>query len=238
MPKGGQGRNPFAGNDSMNSFDEYVMGLVGAGKLSFGQALALRIIKMSVKEYLYFGLGKNGITPEGFLDAYEYLFIGSRQTKTDVRGLATKHQDLHAQRKRLGNLDDKLSNDTDPIRSKTVEPRTFLTHFDLSGLSEKISADTFCSALKKKRRQILGSNRKQVLAYLTQYRDQEWKTLGGCKRGKFRYPRTAIIQALTAPKSPKQVAKLLLFGRKVQKLSKNVSQPARQVGPTYLRYLI
>lgn len=74
MPRGGMSKNPFAGNSSMNNLDDEFMASLFKGELTVDQALALRIIKMSVRDYLYFGLGKNGITPEKFLEAFEYLF--------------------------------------------------------------------------------------------------------------------------------------------------------------------
>jgi hypothetical protein len=80
MSKGGMSCNPFGGNPSLATFDEDVMMALHRHEISIDQALALRIIKMSARDYLYFGLGKNGITPEKFIEAYRYLY---RERKVD-----------------------------------------------------------------------------------------------------------------------------------------------------------
>jgi len=74
MNKGGMSDNAFAGDPSLTMFDEDVMMALHRHEISVDKALALRIVKMSVKDYLYFGLGRNGTTPEKFLEAYQYLF--------------------------------------------------------------------------------------------------------------------------------------------------------------------
>jgi hypothetical protein len=80
MSKGGMSQNPFGGEPSLATYDEDVMMSLHRHEISIDQALALRIIKMSVRDYLYFGLGKNGITPEKFIEAYRYLY---RERKDD-----------------------------------------------------------------------------------------------------------------------------------------------------------
>jgi hypothetical protein len=75
----------FNGLPSLNQFDEEFMISLAKGELTLDQTIALRIIKMSVKEYLFFGLGKNGITPERFLEAYSYLFTDPQSLHKELK---------------------------------------------------------------------------------------------------------------------------------------------------------
>ena len=81
--RGGMGSNPFGGYPSMNELDEDIMSALQRGDISIERALALRIIRLSTKDYLYFGLGSNHITPENFLGAYTYLF-GNMQSSDPI----------------------------------------------------------------------------------------------------------------------------------------------------------
>lgn len=62
------------GDNKLNSLDNDIMFSICKGVMSPLQALKLRVIKISIRDYLYFSLGDNGIKPEDFLDAYQYLF--------------------------------------------------------------------------------------------------------------------------------------------------------------------
>lgn len=94
MPKGGMCHNPYGGNSSLNHLDDEFMEAIFQGRLSPYQALSLRIIKMSVRDYLYFGLGANHITPERFLEAYQYLFQ-MRSTQVQRKEVKEKCFDVH-----------------------------------------------------------------------------------------------------------------------------------------------
>lgn len=177
MPKGGMSKNPFAGNNSLSNLDDEFMASLFKGELSVDGALSLRIIKMSVRDYLFFGLGKNGVTPEKFLEAYHYFY-------------KVKAEFVPAQ-----------------IRAKCFE-----THYDLSGLSQKLPIDSFLKRIQTKRKQILKANEKQVLTYMGKYRAQEWRTLDR-RKGKHALPRVNVIPLLVAPDDVKSFAGLYLFGR-------------------------
>lgn len=66
-------KTKFCGNPGLGPIDDEIMSCISNNQISPYQALSLRIIKMSVKDYLYFGLGANGITAEAFLAAYQYI---------------------------------------------------------------------------------------------------------------------------------------------------------------------
>jgi hypothetical protein len=103
MPKGGMSKNPFAGNNSLSNLDDEFMASLFKGELSVDQTLALRIIKMSVRDYLFFGLGKNGVTPEKFLEAYHYLYkVKAEFVPAHIRAKCFEtHYDLSGLSKKL-----------------------------------------------------------------------------------------------------------------------------------------
>jgi hypothetical protein len=86
----------FAGYPSLGTLDESIMDSLSSGELTVDQAISLRIIKASVRDYLYFGIGPNGITPEGFMDAYEYLYkVRSNTFGEDSEGIKLRCFDVH-----------------------------------------------------------------------------------------------------------------------------------------------
>jgi hypothetical protein len=200
--------NAFAGNTSMNTLDDMFMEALFKGELTVDQTVALRIIKMSVKDYLYFGLGKNGITPERFLDAYEYLF---RCRSNDPRTWGNL-----CSPERYRDVDGTLTVSKGTIQPKEVAWKCFDTHYDTSGLGKNISISNFTARLKKKREMIVNVNIKQVLAYIQVYRREEWTRLPRTqKKGKYAFPRKRVVPTLISPTDSKRLAMLYLYGRNV-----------------------
>src|SRR5271170_1940274 len=103
MPKGGMCKRPFAGNNSLSNLDDDFMASLFKGEISVDGALSLRIIKMSVRDYLFFGLGKNGVTPEKFLEAYHYFYkVKAEFVPTHIRAKCFEtHYDLSGLSKML-----------------------------------------------------------------------------------------------------------------------------------------
>lgn len=70
---------PFGKNlkpgESLSGFKDDVMAALARKEMTPDAALSLQVIGMSVHDYKYFGLGKNGTTPEKFLEAYMFLFL-------------------------------------------------------------------------------------------------------------------------------------------------------------------
>lgn len=204
MPRGGMCKNPFAGNPSMNELDDEWMAALFKGELTVDQTVALRVIKMSVRDYLYFGLGANHITPERFLEAYSYLF--------KVRGQDSKTWGDCTISERFRTLDGVSETRKGTVQSEEVKAKCFDTHYDLSGLSVYLPISGFLRKLKQKREVIIKTNEKQMLAYMDEYRRQEWRTLAR-RKGKLAFARVDVTPLLTAPEDVKAFAMLYLFGR-------------------------
>src|SRR5271157_1607131 len=182
MSRGGMCKNPFAGNNSLNNLDDDFMAALFKGELTVDQTIALRIIKMSVRDYLFFGLGRNGVTPEKFLEAYYYLYA--------VRGTDPRTWGDCSFSDRHREVDGKIVHRKGTLQPKEVQARCFDTHYDLSGLEAKLSMRSFLKKVQQKREAILNANKKQVLAYMDKYRAQEWRRLPkGRRKGKQAFPR-------------------------------------------------
>jgi hypothetical protein len=202
----GMAVNPFGGHPSMNNLDDDFMESLFKGEITVDQTIALRIIKMSVRDYLYFGLGKNGITPEKFLEAYNYLF--------KVRAQDPRTWGDCSIQERYRNVDGVLETHKNTLQTKEVQFKCFDTHYNTSQLAEKIPISNFLARLKKKREVILNVNLKQVLSYMLEYRSQEWRTLPKrSRKGKRSFPRVGVVPILVSPDDCKELARLYLFGR-------------------------
>jgi hypothetical protein len=210
----------------MSSLDDEFMESLFKGELNVDQVIALRIIKMSVRDYLYFGLGKNGITPEKFLDAYFYLFyIRSQDPRTWGDCSVSK---------RYRNLDGLLQADKISLSAQEVQRKCFDTHYDTTTLSKHVPLNKFLKLLKDKREKIVNANLKQIVAYISVFRAAEWNRLPKSKKkGKHSFPRVNIVPTLVAPESGKALAKLYLFGRTAAP-KKNATNP--KFRPTLLKY--
>jgi hypothetical protein len=202
--RGGMCKRPFAGNPSMNELDDEFMAALFKGEATVDQTISLRIIKMSVRDYLYFGLGSNHITPERFLEAYAYLY--------KVRALAPCTWGDHSVAERYRNLDGVIETRRGKILPEEIRAKCFDTHYDLSQLSRLIPISDFLRRLKEKRKGILNANIKQVLTYMDAYRCKEWRSLTR-RKGKYSFPRVRVVHTLTAPISSKELAQLYLYGR-------------------------
>lgn len=204
MSRGGMSSNPFAGNPSMNMLDDDFMASLFKGEISVDQALALRIIKMSVRDYMYFGLGRNGITPEKFLEAFYYLFKVRSTDPTTWGDCSTV--------RRFRNAAGIVQIIEGTLRPEEVVSRCFDSHYDITRLGNNLHYRKFLELLKAKRTSILNANKKQVLTYMDKYRAQEWRQLGW-RKGKHDLPRVNPIPLLVSPENVKDFASLYLFGR-------------------------
>ncbi len=201
--------NPFGGNNSLNNLDDYFMAALFKGELSVDQAIALRIIKMSVRDYLFFGLGKNGITPERFIEAYQYLFKVNSQDPRTWGNYNTKE--------RYKDKDGKFIYRKTNLSYKEVQGKCFDIHYEIVGLDIKLPLDNFRALLKKKRELILNENLKQVIKYMGQYRNEEWCRLPPTRRkGKYTFPRHNVISTLVSPEDCKDLAHLYLYGSSIK----------------------
>ena len=225
--RGGMDSNPFAGNPSMASLDNVFMEAFFTGELTLDQTIALRIIKMSVKDYLYFGLGKNGITPTKYLDAYDYLF---KCRSDDPR--TWFNQDTTQRYRDVGG---KLQTHKSETLPKEISLKCFDTHYNTSRLAESIPLSNFLARLKKKREMIINANIKQVLAHIQSYRNEEWKGLPRTERkGKYSFPRVGVVSTLVSPADSKSLAMLFLYGRTPP--DKKQPQVEKEILPTLLNY--
>ena len=204
----GMSMNPFGGQKSLNNLDDDFMASLFKGELNVEQTIALRIIKMSVRDYLYFGLGRNGVTPEKFLEVYYYLYRARGNDSWTWGDLRTTQ--------RYRGVDGKLVSTTRSLSPKEVLWRCFDTHYSLCALPDALPMKKFLDQIKAKREAILQANEKQVLTYMDKYRAQEWKRLNR-RKGKHAFPRVNPIPLLVAPDDVKAFAQLYLFGRAPKK---------------------
>lgn len=218
----GMSKNPYGGQKSLNNLDDDFMASLFKGELNVEQAIALRIIKMSVRDYLYFGLGRNGVTPEKFLEAYYYLY---RVRGNDFYSWG----DLRTTQRYRG-MDGKLVSTTRSLSPKEVSWRCFDTHYNLCALTDAMPMKKFLEQIKAKREAILQANEKQVLTYMDKYRTQEWKRLTR-RKGKHAFPRVSPIPLLVAPDDVQAFARLYLFGRAPKPASVGKASSGRR--PTY-----
>lgn len=217
MARGGMSKNPFGGNSSMSNLDDEFMASLFKGELTVDQTIALRVIKMSVRDYLFFGLGKNGITPEKFLEAYTYLFY--------TRGQDPRTWGDCSIRERYRNVDGIIESRTGTVLPKEVQAKCFDTHYDISCLSQKMGIERFLKLLKIKREEIVNANLKQIIAYMRVYRAQEWARQPHDRRkGKHAFPRVNVVCTLVSPEVPKDLAHLYLYGRTIKVKERPVIQ--------------
>lgn len=225
MARGGMCKSPFAGNPSMNQLDDEFMAALFKGELSVDQTLALRIIKMSVRDYLYFGLGKNGITPEKFIEAYLYLF--------KVRSQDPMTWGICSVKERFRGEDGATVKRRRDLKQNEIQAKCFDTHYSLSALGDMIPMTSFLAKLKKKRETVVNANLKQITAYMRSYRTEEWKRLPTTKRrGKYSFPGVDPIPVLIAPEDCKALAQLYLFGRRL-KVAKAAVNPVPRKALSY-----
>lgn len=183
------------GSCDLNRFEDEFMTSLHKQAVTIDQAISLRIIKISVYDYLFFGLGNNGITPERFLEAYLYLF--------KVRGQDANTWDVHH-----------ISKSNKVVSPNEIKAKCFDTHYDIAGISKKMEIETFLDKLKARRQKIIHGNLKQITTHLSQYRAQEWKRLPKRRRkGKYSFPRVNVVSTLISPVDGSSLAKLYLFGR-------------------------
>lgn len=201
----GMSKNQFGGQKSLNNLDDDFMASLFKGELNVDQTIALRIIKMSVRDYLFFGLGRNGVTPEKFLEAYYYLY---RVRSTD----SWSWGDTRTTTRYRGDVDGKILSNTRSLSPKEIQWRCFDTHYNLCNLTDFMSMESFLAQVQTKRREILKANEKQVFVYMDTYRANEWRRLGR-KKGKHTFSRDGAIPLLIAPEDVKAFAQLYLFGR-------------------------
>jgi len=209
MPRGGMCKLPFGGNPSMSELDEEFMASLEKGELTVGQTLCLRIIKMSVRDYLYFGLGENHITPERFLEAYAYLFKSRANDPTTwgYRGVKERYR----------NLAGELEKHTSTLTPETIKTKCFDFHYENSGLENNLTLRRFLTGLLQRREAIINENKRAVLQYMVVFRNTEWRKHVGSSRGKHAFPRKNFVHTLVRPDKPKELAKLFLYGRSKRK---------------------
>lgn len=183
--------NTYGDNPSLIKLDDVLMDAISTGKLSPYQALALRIIKASVKEYLFFGLGPNHITPEFFLDAYDYLFkVRSNDSRSWEREFRGKEQE--------------------------AKERCFDVQYNISGLDEYCPMDKFLTSLQARRTSIVSTYYATIVTYLAKVKEQEWKQLNKLEELKITYNISPedTLRILKTPDNPQLLAQVLLYGCK------------------------
>lgn len=211
--------NKALGICNLNKFDDEFMSSIYRGEVTTDQAISIRIIKLSVHDYLFFGLGKNGITPERFLEAYLYLF--------KVRGQDPSTWDVHT-----------IAKSRRVVSPDEIKAKCFDTHYDLSGVSQNMDITIFLNKLVLRRTSIVNDNLKQITTYMSQYRVQEWKRQPEKrKQGKHAFPRVNLISTLTYPNDCQALARLYLFGRSPNLCQNNQAKTTQNHTLNYKRLL-
>jgi len=186
MSKGGMCKRPFGGNPSLNGLDDDIMIALSKGEITADRALSLRIIKMSVRDYLFFGLGKNGITPERFLEAYAYLYLSDPNKPGMSEVTKAKCFETHFMEASLGG---RLSLDT--FRRKLQQRR--------EGILVKNQKQVFAYMDKYRAQEWRRLPKNRV-----------------ARKGKHALPREHVIRTLVDPRDVKAFAGLYLYGRVVE----------------------
>lgn len=185
MSKGGMCKNPFGGCDHKEAVPGKRCPVCGKKKnvrldrldLEQGTTVKgereglvyLQVVTNEMHNYLYFCLGKNGVTPDKFLEAYNYLFV-VRSNKPDTWGerqLKTQRADAKGRQRNV----------VVSLTDEEMKMGCFDVHYDLSGLAEVMHIDRFLLWLQEERAAILRENAPQFLGYLNELRQQELDTV-------------------------------------------------------------
>lgn len=157
-----------------------------------------QVILDAVHQYLFFGLAsKNGTSREEFFYATEYLFkINSVNKKTWplARVIKIKDPEMKGRRK---HRKVKLSDED-------IKLMCFDMHYQMADFKTPI--DVFKKNLLSTRRQILTENKPSVLSYLSSL-----MTKNNYNHG---YSITDVIDILTLPNNPEELAKLVCYVQK------------------------
>ena len=127
------------------------------------------LVRMSVVDavhlYLFGLLGRNGVTPQDFLDAYRYLFVVDEDPETwpDETGRRLTVIDKAHVNGMPGKV---LSERHVRLTDSEIESMTFPAHFRMAGFSRFMAIARFRRMLMVKRRRIVQDNRPQILSCL------------------------------------------------------------------------
>lgn len=203
MSRGGMSRNPFGGRRSLARLD--LLDSLTLNNSCGEKLLYLSIIQDAAQHYLFFGLGKNGTTPEGFVEACNYFFkVRATDTKT-----------WHPNRYRVQNLkkNGKKKTKIVTLTENQLKLCCFDIHFVNSGLEKYISIERFIRWLKCERQKILSDNLDQVQAFIDKTMEKEARGVKIGSQLPLKVTTTNIVEILTCPESTEQVAKLLLLSK-------------------------
>ena len=211
MSRGGSTKNPFGGRQSLATLD--LLSNISLGVDTTPEKLIyLSVIQDAVQQYLFFGLGKNGTTPDLFFESFNYLF--------KVR--STNQLTWYPNKYRLQTIVNGNFEYTKVTRLSDRELRNccFDMQYQHSGLSKYMSIEKFLARLKTERLHILTNNYDQVEEVVNSIRAVDIKELDVGTQLSLSVLSLDIISILTYPESPQQLARLLYVPGRAKELSK------------------
>lgn len=203
-------KNPFGGRDSLNRLDL----MVDLKNSSPSQIMALRVILASVRSYLFYALGANGMDADEFYISVQYLFY-VRSDKPETWG------SREVTRTYVGN-DGKVCSRTFLLTDKEMQSMCFDYHYDVAGLKNCWPMSKFLKELQEERKNILAANTKQVERYIADERQKEWKELGDRQIPPLKIFSWNTMQTLLKPSSGFELAELLYYSREMRAPYKGV----------------
>lgn len=187
-------RNPFGGYGRLDKVE--VTRLAGGSCEPMALVMRATILE-AVGQYLFFGLGRNGTTPDEFVWAHEYLFaIRADQPETWRPAREMKLAYLGPE---TGRVRRTLQLNDDELRSMTL-----CRQYELAGLDRAMDIGRFRRLLSERRRDIVTANRSQINRYLGALRESA--------RSRSEFATTApgdLVETLVSPSDLGALAGLL-----------------------------
>jgi hypothetical protein len=212
--------NPFGGKQSLSRLD--LLDKIDTNQVCGEKLLFLSVIRDAVQQYLFFGLGKNGTTAEGFVESCNYFF---KVRSNDQSTWYTNKYRLQI----LDGCESKREVKVMKLSDTHLRMCCFDTHFQHSGLEKFISMDRFLKHLKYERQTILLTNFSQVEKFINDSTETEVKRVEVGTQLPLKVTTMNIVGILTCPDGLGQIAKLLLLSKHLQpprriRASKNKSK--------------
>lgn len=162
--KGGMCANPFGGRGRLDKLD--ISALAGGADHGL-EVLARTVITGAVTEYLFFGLGRNGMVAQEFIHAYDYLFA----VRADQPETWSHARELVVQDDRKGGNQRRRAQKVLTLSDDELRGLTFCHWYELAGLHRAMPIAKFRRLLMAERRSIVTDNLGQIEMYLRSLRD-------------------------------------------------------------------
>lgn len=204
MPKGGMGANPVGtGNERIDRID---FSAFCSGSDSPLKMLFLNVIADAANNYLYYGLAKNGTTPEEFWYATEYFMtVRSYKPATWRHARFMKKTIIDPETGKRQSIKYQLSDNE--LKLACFDRHLEIAELDKHGFTD----EKFSSWIKVRRDQIVEENLAQVEAYIDLVQRTSLHKISGGRQLSFQVNDVNLKKALVHPSSPEEVANLIYY---------------------------